>query len=749
MAVKEEVLIEISLDDADNEKQVDKLTKSIVDLQDEVKELTKQNKELAAAGKVNSKEFMDNSKQLEISKQKISENSASRKNLILAIRSEDDSIKELRIRNAEMIKQRDLISTKTDEGKKKIQELNKQIDANNETIKENSSKLEQQKFNIGNYSGAIDKLVPGLGGWIQAIYDMTQASGGFIGALKGMTKAAWAFVATPIGAILTAIVAVLSLLTSYFKSSGDGADRFAKISKQLSAIVDVLVDRIASFVRALIAFSSGNWNEAGKQLTNTFAGLGDELEREIQLAGELADALDLLEDQQKDYEVALSTTANLIKELIIQAKDRTLTEEERIKLLDKALALERQANTQLLALREEALRISTEEAAMRANMSRKEGETLEQFAKRLIQNEQLADDLRDGVRDALKNLNQAIGESLNLQEKIDNKINDLEQKREDRRRERQKREMEEAEEARQIRIERLEAELEHEHELYVRRQEFIQEFHLNVQSSEERMLNHVAKIRADQRAKQLEAEKKAAEAQKKIDDFKNEAIIGGIELVTKERSAARVALTAIFKADAIKETTINTYNAAVAAYKSLAGIPYVGPILGGFAAAAITAYGLASIAKMTGIQFAKGGLVAIGKFARGGQADKRGTFEGPSHAGGGVTYYRSDGRHAINVEGGENFYVLKKSASDEINNLSALNQRHGGASWNRSPVGRYAAGGYVSSTETRNATRIASQQTDIRALANSINQVRTVLVLQDFEAAAASKNEPIARAEIV
>lgn len=53
-----------------------------------------------------------------------------------------------------------------------------------------------------------------------------------------------------------------------------------------------------------------------------------------------------------------------------------------------------------------------------------------------------------------------------------------------------------------------------------------------------------------------------------------------------------------YKAFAIMETTISTLEGAINAYKSMAGIPYVGPALGAAAAAAVTIAGLANINKI-------------------------------------------------------------------------------------------------------------------------------------------------------
>lgn len=52
---------------------------------------------------------------------------------------------------------------------------------------------------------------------------------------------------------------------------------------------------------------------------------------------------------------------------------------------------------------------------------------------------------------------------------------------------------------------------------------------------------------------------------------------------------------AIGKTAAVASTTIDMISGSIAAYKALAGIPYVGPALGVFAAAAVTAAGMAAI----------------------------------------------------------------------------------------------------------------------------------------------------------
>ena len=69
------------------------------------------------------------------------------------------------------------------------------------------------------------------------------------------------------------------------------------------------------------------------------------------------------------------------------------------------------------------------------------------------------------------------------------------------------------------------------------------------------------------------------------------SVFGTLSDLMEEGSAEQKVLS-------IMETTISTLTGAIDAYKSMAGIPYVGPALGAAAAAAVTATGIATIAKI-------------------------------------------------------------------------------------------------------------------------------------------------------
>lgn len=160
---------------------------------------------------------------------------------------------------------------------------------------------------------------------------------------------------------------------------------------------------------------------------------------------------------------------------------------------------------------------------------------------------------------------------------------------------------------------------------------------------------------------------KYAEYDKQIEEQKNanklnlaSQTFGNLAAIFGEESKAG-------KAMAIAQTTIDTYQSAIAAYKSLAGIPIVGPALGGIAAAAATVSGFAAVKKIT--------------------ATKQPTFKKASYASGviglrGAGSGTSDDINA-NLSAGESI-INAKSTAMYASELSSINKAGGGVGLNGS-----------------------------------------------------------------
>lgn len=171
--------------------------------------------------------------------------------------------------------------------------------------------------------------------------------------------------------------------------------------------------------------------------------------------------------------------------------------------------------------------------------------------------------------------------------------------------------------------------------------------------------------------------------------------------------------SAIGKAFGVVQATINTY---LGATKALAQ----GGILGIAQAAIVIAFGMKQVATIAKQKDPDTKInTSVKKYAKGGQ------IYGRSHAQGGVTF-RGDNGQVFEAEGGENVYILKKTASAEINALSAINEAHGGHSFGTSGLYKFADGGMVASISEAN--RMVRQSDNVRLSSESINQLAGVVI---------------------
>lgn len=170
--------------------------------------------------------------------------------------------------------------------------------------------------------------------------------------------------------------------------------------------------------------------------------------------------------------------------------------------------------------------------------------------------------------------------------------------------------------------------------------------------------------------------------------------------------------SAVGKAFGVVQATINTY---IGATKALAQ----GGILGIAQAAVVIAFGMKQVANIAKQKEPETKVSGVKKYAKGGQ------IFGKSHAQGGVTF-RGDNGQVFEAEGGENIYIMKKSASAEINALSAVNEAHGGNSFGTSGLYKFADGGMVASISEAN--QMVRQSDSVRLSSESINQLAGVVI---------------------
>jgi len=156
-----------------------------------------------------------------------------------------------------------------------------------------------------------------------AIRDLAPAATSAVDSLKTMGKAMWALVANPLGLVLTAIAVVLGVLFLAFKSFQPLVDKVEQSFAALGAVINVIKN-------TFIAVVTGT-----KSLGEAFGSLSGDMDEAAKRTMKLVKAQQDLEDVMKSQEVTTARNRAEINKLNVELKNRTLTEEQRLKIADK------------------------------------------------------------------------------------------------------------------------------------------------------------------------------------------------------------------------------------------------------------------------------------------------------------------------------------------------------------------------------------------------------------------------------
>lgn len=550
--------------------------------------------------------------------------------------------------NKQLREERNKLDTSTEEGAKRIQELNKLIDHNNELIKKNSSNLEKQRMNVGNYKrGVVDALKELRIGGVNVGDVVDKLSKANEDLFQGMIQG--------------------------YKNSGIQAKLFGTTARAALTATGIGVFLVA--LGAVVAY----WDDIKKAI----GGAAEEQKKFLDNARkELENQQPLLERRIELLKLWGATQAEINRLTIPNLKERIALNEEEIKQIDRQIELLKKrkgifADPSDLIARQEELRkanedllgqityLNSEEQKQEADKQKNKKETAAQQAK-------IAKEKEERENQEVARYMEAVQKEL---------------------------------EADRLRFE----EEQKQNEERAKMSEKIREdFGITVDENAamNRMIAAQNKKAADDDVKNKRI---AAEIKKQIDETSfmvTTSLLGRASSLFRENTAA-------YKVLASAEALMNTYAGAAKALKD-----FTFP-LGAIFAGIITAQGLAAVAKINNVKFAEGGEFVPNGLLVGGR----------SHAQGGTKYVGQDGNR-FEVERGEGIYILKKSAQQELNYLSTLNQKHGGRSFGQKTW--YAAqGGQI---ETREISSRSQQNSSIAKMiaATIANMPRPVVYVEDI-----------------
>ena len=215
------------------------------------------------------------------------------------------------------------VEVKTGESEKDLKKLKNQLENVQKETKETQDNFQE----LGGLADGV------FGGAITKTKGFASSIGGVI---KGMKTLKGALISTGIGAL---IVAFGSLIT-FFTKTERGADKLREAFAGIKAATDVIIDRISGLGESLTKLFKGDWRGALDSAKDQFKGLGDEIQREVELARELEKSLIAIENA----EIKLITSGAELRKSIAQdkliAEDTNKTFAERVAALDRVLASE-------------------------------------------------------------------------------------------------------------------------------------------------------------------------------------------------------------------------------------------------------------------------------------------------------------------------------------------------------------------------------------------------------------------------
>ena len=243
------------------------------------------------------------------------------------------------------------------------------------------TKLEKQtkktNTSVATLGTQLDKVTGG------AITKFKAFRAGITNVVKGFKSLRVAIIATGIGALVVAIGSV----TAAFKASEEGQNKFLRFFAQLQVVIGNVTDILADFGTAIIETFTFNFEEAGKALdkvTNGIKNFGEETQKEIEIAGKLADMRAKADKAERRLIQARAEANRKVAELREIAADKeNVAVEERIEAIKEAGRVEQEITRQEIAAaqlrfeakrQENALSKSTkedldEEARLRARLT--------------------------------------------------------------------------------------------------------------------------------------------------------------------------------------------------------------------------------------------------------------------------------------------------------------------------------------------------------------------------------------------
>ncbi len=426
----EKVLLSVRLDYGD-------AVRGLTELATEMNTVKAKLGELKKAGQENTDEYQEQAQVLKLLTAQYNQNTKALQDSIkfqtAASGSIEEQRKELSILTAEYIKL-SKVERESAGGKEMLQKIRSTSDS----LKGLEKAMGDNRRNVGLYESAFAGLTEKfqIGG--VSLGNVVSGFKGTKDALKSATEQTSMFNNVLKASVIGLVLVVVSALVAAFAKFQPLVDKVGQAFAAVNAVVDVFVERLIRVGKGIVAILSGDFEKGINEIGNAFTGMGDAMYDAANAAVELEKRMQDLEDAQRGLNVETAKQNAQIDQLLLKAKNRTLSEKERLALLDEASKKEKSIFEQNKKLAEEDLEIATQKALMKGQLTREELDQLvagtlayeTEYAKRGT----ITDADLDKIAEAQAKIFNMEGESISLQEKITNRrdaLRDAEQQKRD------------------------------------------------------------------------------------------------------------------------------------------------------------------------------------------------------------------------------------------------------------------------------------------------------------------------------
>lgn len=421
-------LLEIDID-------VDSLNAGAALAKQKVQDLSDALKILKATGKENTAEFVKTSGELKVYRAQVAEAVQVNSQLIKAQNDATGSIVEMRTNLSLITREYNSLSA----AERSNEEIGGRLLAQQRALSDELKNLEQAGGNytrdVGNYAKAnggfasslkdvVAQQVPFVSSLSEAASTFNSLSEGVEGGSTSLGKFKTALAATGIGLILLLFSALIDYLKTFDPLMDAIEQGLAGFKAAFATLGRVLTETITSFTSVGDAIS-----KIGSFLKNPIQGfkdLGSAMASAARDAAKLKAAQQDLEDTVRLNEVKTAETQQRVAELILKARNRSIDNVTRKKLLDEAAELDKQDFTRRTAQAQTELNQAAELAQNRAGLSKAQTDRLKregiEYGLQLQQRGKLNDDEITALKKAQLAIIAVRQESTGRQEKIQNKI---------------------------------------------------------------------------------------------------------------------------------------------------------------------------------------------------------------------------------------------------------------------------------------------------------------------------------------